>query len=223
MLDSTGTTKEGSALPQDQVTPSAISLRRTCAEVSVGNFRKAHGAGDLTVLIISGTPDDQQLLDAWNEIVFELGTLIHTDENTRSLELLNEINFLDCHTKFANYAVRLLRFKHNQIVVDRLIGMGYPGNYDHKNQEAKTRQLNRIISLCKTKLFDLDILRDEYNRIHKINEGKKQSDEDFLKNIVMLKQWGYRIDMNDTMMDEYAQAMNLYMSESRAQKNVANV
>jgi hypothetical protein len=217
-LDSTGIPKAGSALHPDPDIPASCSLRRTCSEITVGQFRKAHCHGDLSVLIKSGKPSDAELLATWQEIVWELSVLIHTEETSRIFEILKEKGRHEYIIKFVENAVRLLSLRYNETVVFELIQIGFPGDYGKDDIQVRRRQLSRIISLCKNHVFDLEILTDEYNRLIKTNDGKKQSDEDFLKNIVMLKKWGYKLD-NDTPVDEYAQAMNLYMRESKIKTN----
>jgi hypothetical protein len=209
-----------SGIKTQEAKTGTVVLRKSCAEISVAKFRKAHCHNDLKILIISGEPTEGQLLDAWNEIVFELSGLIRTEDSARIYEMQLEMTQLQYHIVYVEKAVMVLRVRHSDSIVEELHSLGYPGIYDPGQPEERTRQLNRLLSLCKTKVYDLEVLQDEYDRLEKTNEGKKQSDEDFIKNIVMLKKWGYKIDMEETMMDEYAQAMNLYMQETkRSSKN----
>lgn len=224
---STGTKKAPSSSPSplNSSLTSSCLLRRTCSEVSVAVFRKAHCHKDFAGLIISGTPTQEQLQQAWEEIIFEYSGLVRTDMGESLHELSRQAGELKAHIIYVEHAVKVLKLRHysgqepNAEIVEELKAIGYYGDYDHTRPEAYLQQLNAVNSLCKTKVFDLGMLEDEYSRLSNTVEGKQQTEEDFLKNVVMLKKWGYKIDMNETMMDEYAQAMNLYIREVSQHKN----
>ena len=72
---STEMLKDSYALPTDQVIPSNALLHRTCKTLSIAGFKLAHCNNDLNALIISGQPTDNELKNAWDEIIFEYATL----------------------------------------------------------------------------------------------------------------------------------------------------
>ena len=195
---------------------SSCTLRRTCSDISIIAFKKAHCKNDLSVLIITGTPTPEDLQDAWNEIIWEYSGLIRTDTTDNLQEISKEIGLLQHHIIYVENALSLLRLRHDlkmpasEEIIKGFISMGYYIDYGL----SYPQQLQSIESQCKTQVFDLISLQDEYNRLQKTMDGKKQTEEEMDKNIVMLSKYmGFRIDQQITMMDEYAQVMNIYIRE----------
>jgi hypothetical protein len=184
-------------------------------------FIEAHCENNLSVLIISGEPDQAALSAAWNEIVFEYGTLIGPTEADAMFELSREIGILQSEIFYIDAAITVLRYRPVQEIIDELIAMGYEGAYDFNDRAAYERDLKRLVSLSKTKVFDLEGLIDQYNNLEKTSTGKKQSREDFLKTIHFVAQsQSYHINRKTTSVEDFAimfsnyrQMMNIKLKE----------
>jgi hypothetical protein len=181
---------------------------------------QAHCDSDLQVLVIEGIATDEQLLEAWNEIVFDYSSRVKTDESTRVYDLALQIGLLQFHIGYVDNAVAYLRYTHKAELVEELIRLGYRHLKFEGFGENWERQLNRCVSLCKTRVHDYEQLVDEYERIDKTVTGKRQSYDAFNRNVLMLSKYqGSYINKDTMMMDDYIAIFNNYLEESRSTKN----
>lgn len=218
-LDYTETPMELSALPPELDTPLLFSLHRNCKTLSIALFKEAYCNNNLSVLIISGTPPDNEILDAWNEIIFEYSSLFKSEEGDYLFELAQRIGLLKHEIAYVEYAVMLLRIKYDQDIIDELTRLGYGGEYNWEDQKSFQKQLNRVISICKTNVFDVKQLSDEYDRLNKTTKGKKLNEEEFTRNVLMLgKYQHYYLDEANTSVFQYAMIMNNYLAEMKVRR-----
>lgn len=215
---STEMNSESSVLSEMQGAPlSSCLLHQNCKTLSVRSFKECMCNGNFAVLVISGEPSEEQLLAAWNDIVFEWGCLIKTEQSEYLFDLKKRISELSWHVSYVDMAIPLLRHKYSQQVIDQLIGLGYYGPYNFDDHEQYHRALDRIYSLVKTVAFDLDTARDEYARFDISGEGKKQTEDDFDAWVSGLSRFqGYRINQDETMMTEFAGIVNAHIREAKA-------
>lgn len=222
---STETVKETSASSRmtDNNTPSSCRLLRRLSETPIAVFKQAYCNNDLHGIIVSGHPQQEMLQDAWNEIFFEYASTIKSDNTDYTFQLAKEIGLLEHHISYVDYAVYLLRHLYSAEVVEELRGLGYFHLHYTEDKAQWNQQLDRVISLCKTKLFDMEQLTEEYKRLQKTTDGKKQTEEEFNQNVLQLARFQhYRIDQLTTMMDEYVSIFNNMLSESKAAEKQKN-
>lgn len=206
-----GTRKGGSA---SQRIPGALSAGtyHTCKTLTVGEFINAYCNNDLSGLLKSGEANDIQLQSAWNEILFDWSSLIKSSKSERILNLACEIGLLQWHIIYVEYAVIYLLLKYDEDIATQVQALGYEvPEFGSKGYESA---INRIKSLAKTKVFELNNLRDEYKKIQKTSEGKSQTEEEFVGMVLILSKYqGYNIDRNITTVFEFAMIFNNYLSE----------
>lgn len=169
-------------------------------------------------MVISGEPTQDELINAWNEIIFEYGSSIKTEHNQYLYDLQKQIAELKWHINYVENAVFYLRHKYKQEFIDELKSLGYHGPYNCDDHIQYQAQLDRVVSLCKTNVFDLDQLIDEYKSFHKALPGEtgKQSEEDFEEWIGRLSRFqGYRIEQQTTMVTELIGITNSYFREMK--------
>lgn len=219
-LASTEMEKESYALQPDHPIPSSSSLHQSCKTLSIALFKQAYCNNNLQAIVIAGSPTESELLDAWNEIIFEYASLFKSEDSQYMFELSQKISVLKTTIAQTQYLVYYLQQLFNdtastdQDAVDQLTFLGYPGQFDIDNPEQFCKDLNRCISLCKTHVFDEEQLSNEYNRLKKTTTGKKQSEEDFDANIMMLSKYQhFPIDEEKVTVYKYAIIFNNYMAE----------
>lgn len=187
-------------------------------------FIKAYCNNDLTALVIEGDPTLEQLQEAWNEIMFEWSYSIKSDNNDYMLDLARNIGRLQHHIFYVDHAVKYLRLRSDADIIKELRGMGYDLHTCFDDSKEWNLELDRIISLCKTKVADLDSARDEYERMQKTTEGKAQTSEEFENTVGMIARFqGYRIDKNITTVAEFASYLNAYVTEMNWKAKHQNV
>jgi hypothetical protein len=209
---STGTNTEDYVSPVKE-SPSSYLLHLSCKTLTIGAFIEAYCNNDLSVLIISGNNvPDENLKNAWDEILFEYSSLIANSESNYLLSLQKKMSILRADITYVENAVAILKIRFIQEIADELISMGFIGDYSEPNLHL---QLTRVISLSKNKVVELGELDEEFNRLNSTANGKKQTEEDFNKTIVALSKYiGYRIDKEVVKVDEFAAVFGLYISES---------
>jgi len=197
-----------------------VVLHRTCKTVTIGAFKEAFCHNNLTALIISGEPSHDELKDAWDEILFDYALVFKTKDSQYLFELSQKIDLMDHHISFVEYAEKYLTAKFefdgtsNDDVVDELTFLGYDVTSDTENGPAYLDSLKRMVSICKTNLFELEDLKAEYSRLNNTATGKKQSEEDFDANILMLSRYQhYPLNEEKDTIYRYAIIFNNYLRE----------
>ena len=194
--------------------PSAVRLLRSLSECPVAVFKKALCHGDLSLLIVSGQPTDAQLLEAWNEIYFDYAAVLKSDNSDYTFNLAKDIGLLRHHLAYVEWAVLLLRLRYEPAVVEELQTIGYFDLEYSEDPAEWQRRLNRVVSLAKTKVHDLEMLEKDYERLNKTSEGKSVTEEEFNQTVLELARFqGYRIDQVTTMMDEYVSIFNNFLQD----------
>ena len=214
--DFTETKKEDCLLPAP-VIPLSATYHRSCKTLPLEPFIQAYCNADLSGLIIEGTPEPDKLQYAWNEVMFDYSGLLKSEKSEYLLSLSWEIAALQHHIIYVDYSVIALKYKYNEHLVNGLAEIGYSvPAFEDKNYQA---ELNRITSLAKSKIFDLGNLTDEYNRLNKTVEGKKQSEDEFIKTVMMLAKYqGYAIDRKITTVFDFVQIFNNYLAEMQVKE-----
>ena len=204
--------KENSA-SQPEATQSIPIYHRSCKTLPLEAFIQAYCNNDLSGLIIEGEPDNG-LQDAFNEIVFEYSGLIKSENSDYLFHLQKDIAILQHHIIYIDYAVSFLQLKYDEEIATEVRSFGYavPQFTDSNYNES----LDKIKSLAKTKVFEHGNLVDEYNRLNKTVEGKKQSEDEYIRTVIMLAKYqGYQIDRYKTTVYDFAQIFNNYLSEMK--------
>lgn len=219
-LDYTTTSTGNSASAQEQNAPLCL-LHRSCKTIRLGAFLRAYCNNDLSVLIIEGNPTPEQLKDAWDEILFEWSGLIRNGDSAYMLGLNKRVALLKFDITYVENAIAILRVRFDQDIVNYLVTeLGFHGIYNPEDEVAYNRQLDRVISLAKTKIVELKELEEEHERLNKTVEGKKQSEEDMMMTVSALSKYiGYRLDRDTVCADEFAAVFSLYLTESDHMKN----
>lgn len=216
---STGTNREDFALPPSPEPQLQASYHRSCKTLTLEPFIQAYCNNQLIGLLISGSSTPEGLQNAWNEILFDYAGLFKTEQSDYIFQLQREIGILQHHVAYVEYSIILLTHRYDDDVVKELVSMGYtiPEFTDENYQQS----LSRITSLAKSKVFELSNLVDEYNRLSKTSEGKKQTEEEFIRTVAMLSKYqGYHVDRKTTMVFDFVQIFNNYLTEMSAKEKL---
>ena len=215
-LDSSETLKEGSASVQETIQSNGLLLR-TCKEVSLAVFIDCYCHGIYSGL---GQATEEEIAQVWEALIQEWSNLMKNEDSDYLIELSGRILELKAHITFVEYSNFLLVRIYDREIIDRLINeCGYDGEYPENDREAYLKQLSRVISLCKSKVYELWELNDEYDRLQKNNAGEKTTEEDFERNILRLSKYqGYRINKFKTSVFEYTQLHNNFIADIKNSK-----
>lgn len=207
----TNTVKRDISRQQKQQDIQLPVLLRSCKEVSIDSFIQAYCNQDYKGLILKGDPDMNEVLKAWDEVLFEYSSLIKTENSQYFFETEKQMSLLKWHINYVDNAIRFLRIRYDEDLVKELNALGYDGDFN------KPEVLDRTISLAKTQIFELDTLNDEYNRMRKTAAGKAQTEEEFISTVVMLSKYqNYHIDEFTTSVYRFTIIFNNYLAEGKA-------
>jgi len=198
-------------------------LRRTCKEISLADYKTCNFGKDYKSIIISGEPTEQELITAWEDVFFDYHSYLKSDDSSYSVLMNRDISLLIWHTTFVKKAIESLRLEYDIEIVEALRTEGYYENYEEPDRDKLEAIHNRILSLCKTKEFELETLQDEYARYLKEKDGGSDTtEEDFDKNIIMLSKYqGYPIDEEKTTAYKYVMIYNGYIADFNARNKEA--
>lgn len=190
-------------------------LHRTCKTLPLFAFIECYCNNQFHFLNISGTPTEEELQDAWSEIVFEYGGLIKSGNNKYMFDLEQKIGLLQHHIIYVENAIFYLRHRYDADIAAELVGMGY--KLTELESPRYDKQLDMIVSRSKTRIFELGELTDEHERLNKMVGGKKQTEEEFLITVAALSKYqGYNINKRETSVLEFTSILNLYLAESKS-------
>jgi hypothetical protein len=170
-------------------------------------FKQAYCNNKLEVL---GTGTNEELQSIWNEILFEYSSLFLNENSDRIFELTKRITLMQADIFYIDAAVAILRNTHDEEIVEGLRNLGFPLIEGYKEKD-----LDRIISLSKSLIFDIEVLAQEYELLTKVKEGKKQTENDFNQTVSILSKFqGYQIIQRITSVSEYCSIFNIYLKST---------
>lgn len=188
-------------------------LHRTCKTLSLYAFIEAYCNDDLSFLVIKGEPTQAELEESWQEILVEYSGLIKNEQSGYIFDLGKQITLLQLDINYLDRVVHFLHYRYDEEIADQLRCMGFSLDAKYGTEEY-TNELDMIVSLATTKVFDLGELEEEYKRLNNTATGKKQTEEDLLMTIAALSKYqGYHINKKETTVLEFASIFNLYLKE----------
>lgn len=146
--------------------PATVSnvLYRSIHELPLYAFIKCDLKGDLSHLIISGRPDNEEVQAAWSDILSEFHEAIGETSTTMRLFLYREILLLRINLTEVNLCMKALRsryhpFFHNKLnlLLECIIEMGTdPSNEQYSNAlerySKRTKNITMLIRLKESQL-----------------------------------------------------------------------
>lgn len=194
---------------------SLCTFHPTCKTLFLDPFIQAYCNGDFSFIypnVSNSTPLEIQCL--WNEIMFEWACIIKTENSQYLFDLSKQIGLLQHHIIYIDYAIIFLLAKYDEDIADQVRLMGY--DVPEISSPGYQSAINRIKSLAKTKVFELNGLTDDYNRLNNTATGKSQSEEEFISLVLILAKYqGYNIDRKATTVYDFAQIFNNYLAEMK--------
>lgn len=194
------TEPQTAVLPSTQPGNLTITLHRSCKTCPLSAFIEAY-ANQNYELLGTGTPEE--ISEAWNEILFDWATLIKTENSEYIFELTKRMDALEAQIIFIEKSIAYLQISWDE----EMAGMVRECGFNPDNPEM-------TLSLAKRLVFDLNEMRDEYDRLTNTVKGKKKTEDEFYEDIAMLSKFqGYNIDPDTTTVKKYASVFNLYLKQ----------
>lgn len=181
----------GSTVQQNSPSPTIapdLNLYQRISDLPLRLFIICLVDNDLSVLIISGTPDDDKLKEAWANIYDEFVNSMGDSENKMYLQLLKEITRLDNKLKIVELIVKVLSTPYRDESANDLI--------DLLNKICNTKfkfndpsELQRCINRSRSFKIQLDLKLSQFKEMQKKMEAggsHKPTKEYFLSLLITL-------------------------------------
>ena len=212
--------------PQAQQPASSLPgiLHRSCSTLPLSHFIEIIINGDLRWLITNGSPSQEQLAAAWDDILEEYLSLIKTDKADNIFELYKKIKHTEWQLVYADKCLLALKIRYDIEIADWLgqLGFGLPVPSDSREEYLKS--LYRIETAAKMLIVLLNQYKAEYALLNKDKEDEKiqlspaEGRFRYEKEIAMLSRYqGQRIIKEKITVLEYAAIIPNCLDGRRAQ------
>lgn len=218
-LMNTDSSSTSSPLLRQDITLPA-SLYRTCDQLKYGSFIQIMISGDLSHLIISGSPSEDELLGAWEEIQQEFSSLIKSDKSDNVFSLYKSILYTTWKIKFIDAALHGLKLMYDEEIALHLVNLGYDFIIDNSDRQAYLRQVYLVETDAKVLIVQLS----QYNNEYRIMCPKEDSMTaptlmGYEKEMSILSKFmSFWIKKDEISVIEFCSIVNLYMEATKKEQ-----
>lgn len=155
-------------------------------------------------------PDEKDKEFRWKVVKEEFSYLMQNEDGDHFAEVFDKITVLESHIVYVQNACDYLLIKYDQDIADKL-SLIYPADYTDKNN------ISLALVMCDTKIYDYEILNDEYKRLSDSNKGERQTYMEFNKEVRAVSKWlgGAGINKKTTTVTDYAGDYQNLLTESK--------
>lgn len=200
---------------------SRCELYRTCSQLLMDKFIVCFVDNDLTPLIISGTPTEQELADAWRNIKEEYTELVRSEEQQHSNDLNAEIIVIQNRIFRINMCVEALKYVYTSDLVEELREQHMPFEYNPDFPDQYYTDLQKTIERTNGLHLKLKLKQDELQEWYEQNTKNKTevSREQFDTVLAALTEAnGFLVDESKITVTQYARMINRYHAKLIAQQ-----
>lgn len=216
--------RKAGTLPQHQqqsssVLPTSLPFTlRKISELSVNDWIRCDIENDLSVLIISGNPTAEELQLHYNDIAIEYHDLIGSSATRNMLMMRKKMIRLQYKIKQAIYCTNAYLYKRDKRLKEILSSL----NFRFESSKSDQHILKLLEAHVKNWTVDLQKMQADIDTyVQKNKSADKVTRRTYLENIVALKKEGFDININATMLDEYAVAFNAFNQIMEAKQSKA--
>lgn len=177
--------------------------------------------GDLTPLIISGTPTQQELAEAWRNIKEEYTELVRNEDQQHTNDLNAEVIVLQNKIFRINMCVEALKHVYTSDLVEELREQHMPFDYNPDYPEQYYRDLEKTIERSRGLYLKLKLKQDELSEWYEqqMNSKAEVSREQFDIVLAALTEAnGFMVDETKITVTQYTRMLNRYHSKLIAQQ-----
>jgi hypothetical protein len=200
--------------PNTDITQSA-SYYQTIYKIPLYKFEEVLLTENLSALTISGFPTQQELYEAWQEIMCEYSEAMGNGEYRVTQRLMQEINDLEIKFQLINLGCQSLKNAYSKIMVD-IINQHLRTKYDFKWGNPKyIADIESCIRRAKGFNVTKELKQEQLKAIEaKMNAGEsKQIDKNyFTQMLIILGRYNHYKINKDIFVNEYCTYVNDYAS-----------
>lgn len=230
-LPSTGTTGGNSVSPRpkmQQGSPSSNMYHQSCQTLRYDKWIEIVLTGDLSHLIISGTPTGDELESAWKSILTEYSELVQTEKSEDVFAAYKKVVQTEWHISFIDHCIAVLKVQYDKEIADLLSARGFGEVVYSEDREVYLKSLYGIQMEAKVLVVLLNQYTAEYKSLAKDDisqqePGAARTRADYEKELWILSKFqGYRIIPAEITVLQYCMIVNLYIDEYRRKKSEAD-
>lgn len=182
------------------------------------------GQRDLTILIIQGTPTEDQLNAAWDNILTEYSELTTSEAGENIFQVVKNILITKWKILYVDTALLTLAKKYDAVIANRLVEVGFDFIQPLENIDAYLRQLEAVRMEANILIVRLNQYNAEYERLcpKKTTEPARRTEFDYQKELDILSKWyGSRIKKEEVTVFDVCSIMAAFMEYNKANNNNA--
>ncbi|HEY5588419.1 MAG TPA: hypothetical protein VIK86_05620 [Candidatus Paceibacterota bacterium] len=196
------------------------NIYQNCSELTLDRFIDCLLDNNFTRLIKTGTAKESDLLLAWENIFIEYCEKTNTTSFIHKFKLQKDLGINLNKLFIIETCISTLRLHYSQYLVSTLISFGYKYEFDYKDKEAFTSDLNRVELNKKSIELDVISLQKKLSDIQ-IEESKQpvMTIDYFDTWLTTLAKWKglVVINANEITVTQFESMKKLYSSEMTKQ------
>jgi hypothetical protein len=171
-------------------------------------------SGDLTKLVINGTPTEEDLASAWDDILQEYSDLIKTEKTTNVFDLYKRLTTTRFKLAYLGWTLSFLKVEYKREYAERISSMGYDLIEDLEDREAYLRQIYMVENDAKFLVVQLNQLSNEYKLLNpgSGNQEAERTEMDYQKELAILSRFmGRWIQAEEITVFKFCSIVNAYL------------
>lgn len=185
------------------------------------------GIYDLQTLIITGKPEEELLVKAWDDITSEFCETVKTERSKSLFEAWRKVKETESKMKTIAIGIDILRIKFDEETAQSIFLMGYDLVEFTEDKDEYKKRVDRLELETKNLGIFLSVQLAQYQALLKTNEVPKdqevqlRTEADYDEDLAALSRFmGYDMDkMNDNFTAaKYGAALSLYIKQNEKAK-----
>lgn len=174
-------------MQQEVKTEKAPEVYKRILDLPLRKFIDCSVNENLLALIISGTPSQEELKQAWTIILQEYSTFLGDGESKMYLELMKEVALLDLDYKMIQIMVQALSTVHIKYMADdlnELINYHPRFKFDPKDMVQYNKDLDRCLNRSKSILINYQLKKTQLDALNDKNANNAKPTEEYYYEIL---------------------------------------
>lgn len=205
-------------------TPLPVAFHRKCSSLIYDSFLTVLTTGDLQVLVISGTPTQQELIDAWDEIIQEYVSLVKTEKSTTIFNCWLKVIRTQWLLTLLTHALDALKMQYDEDIANAIAGQGFSLIQPMEDRQKYLKQIYFVEQEAKSLIVQLNQYTTEYKALCPTEAETEKTDiAEYEKELAILSKFmGYRIDKKVITVTEFTSILNVYLEDIKAKNASLN-
>lgn len=220
-MSSTNHKSSEQTLPKQQESQSDNTYHQSCETLLYWDFAKIMVTKDFSKLIISGKPTEAELRLAFDVILHEYVSIIHTDKSDSIVSCFLKIVRTETNMlALENALAYLKRCEWDKDIAERIQLLGFDYIENLEDEEAYLRQIEIVNNEVKVLVILLNEYKAEYANLTKSDGSSEDKEKDLMayeeELAILGKFQGSRIDKKVTTVMEFVAILNNYIKYNNA-------